>query len=474
MGKQMTAEDYNTLSNSLKDIVMEAINTTSGGNSFQNEVETKLADEAQAGGNDGITKPPVERESPITVMQSGVDPSTETREELKQQFRVIANENRQDLKDSDEKSGYVKTTEDAKPVQQEDINTQFGQPQIDIDKISKNLETRADYEIFNGMGESDYKAFAERMRNLTNLNPQPKTKKMREAEAKAAQSHKTEPNYGKTCYSKNTCECDGKTIHYQDRAELVNWGSVLNSSSLSPEETVEMLKKMVTKSIRDGYGGFHRITTIIVRDQKLIINNVCFQPVIEKQYLNDKVFPWDLLDYLKSGSIAMLFDWYYLRNMSNLTTLDIDDVGLFTSTIDTDLGCRGRIGASTMFRLCKKLQLLSVGGESVTRENLYKKDSVPIKDTIARGHRSHNLLAGFKLNVCENTGRFQDYTFNNLTTYATNRGDKGLLRFCGGTVVRAGLTLGATVVNFGTHLVKGIKDIITDSTTPVTEEDLYN
>ena len=122
--------------------------------------------------------------------------------------------------------------------------------------------------------------------------------------------------------------------------------------------------------------------------------------------------------------------------------------------------------------MCDSLEVLTLGSETVTREKLLTKESVPIKEKVNVSKRFWNFNDGYKLNICKGTNGLQDFTLNNLKNYATNRGNKGLFRYCLGTMARATLFAGAGVANLASHLAWGIKNLLSTAMTPVSDEDL--
>lgn len=275
-------------------------------------------------------------------------------------------------------------------------------------------------------------------------------------------------DYKSGCYT----DKDGKSIQTKEVREPVDWGEVLSKTADSTDASIERLKSFITYNIRKKFGGWSRITSIVVRSEQLIINNTTYIPVIEKKYINSEIFPVDTLDYIQNGCIAPFFNWEYLKNMANLQSLDIDDVNFYTSTVGADLKIGRRIGVATVFNVCKNLDVLTLGNETVTREQLLTKQSVPIKEKVNISKRFWNFTDGYKLDICKGTNGLQDFTLNNLKNYATSRGNKGLFRYCLGTMARATLFAGAGVANLASHLAWGVKNLFSAATTPVTEEDL--
>lgn len=274
--------------------------------------------------------------------------------------------------------------------------------------------------------------------------------------------------YKSGCYT----NAQGKEVQIKKELEPVEWGEVLSKKASSSDEAIERLRSFITFSIKKKYGGWSRIKSIVVRSEQLIINDTMYVPVIEKKYINSEIFPVDTLDYIQNGCIAQFFNWNYLKSMSNLYSLDIDDVNFYTSTVGADLKVGRRIGVGTVFNVCDSLEVLTLGSETVTREKLLTKESVPIKEKVNVSKRFWNFNDGYKLNICKGTNGLQDFTLNNLKNYATNRGNKGLFRYCLGTMARATLFAGAGVANLASHLAWGVKNLLSTAMTPVSDEDL--
>lgn len=290
----------------------------------------------------------------------------------------------------------------------------------------------------------------------------------------AANSARTDPENvdRQVAYAKDVCTSQGQSFSYNVMYEKVDWGAYIKDRSSSVVESVEKLVSFITNAVNKNYGGWGRITEIIVRDQHLIINRSCFRPVLDPSAIESGAFPIDTIDYLKDGALASFFDWSMLRHMRNLHVIDIDDMSFYEYCIGDRLKCGRRIGVSTLFNLCKSLDVLILAGDEVTRDNLYTEQATPVKRKLATHKRFSLFSDGYKLEVCKNTSSFADWTFGNMKTYACNRGDRGLFRYCGGVVTRAGLAGVAGVINLGTHLVGGIRNAFREAMTPVNPEDV--
>lgn len=302
----------------------------------------------------------------------------------------------------------------------------------------------------------------------------PETEETRKARYQAAMSKRTDvkPAVEAIRYEKNTCESQGKTINYKVLMQGVDWGKMLRRGSYSTEEAIDKIIGYMTDAVRACYGGWGRITEIIVRDQQLIINRSCFRPVLDDKSIDISLFPLDTLDYIKAGAFAAFFDWRKLKSMTNLRVLDIDDMGFFVTNIGGSLKCGRRIGVSSIFNLCKSLEILIIGDDSTTREELSSKKGISLKKRVA-DHKRHALFSdGYRLEICKGTSMASKWMVGNLKSYATNRGNKGIFRFCGGVAARLAGSAFLGLINRGTHLVGGIRDVFREASTPVDESDV--
>lgn len=299
----------------------------------------------------------------------------------------------------------------------------------------------------------------------------PESKIFAEFKQKAAQADT--PDNSELHYHQSTFTSNGKTVTYEQYAQNVNWGSLISKMNGTPEQNIEKLRRFVTKQVYDYFGGWSRFQSIVIRDQQIIVNNVCYMPLVGQEYLKDgSVFPIDTLDYLKHGCIARCFDWSVLTKMHNLTLFDVDDRDIYMNDIANAIGCNRNMGLSSIFNAVPSLEVVIIAGDSVAREKLHTEEARVVKEKLSAYKRFTNFSDGYKLNICKGTNGLQDFTLNNLKNYATNRGNKGLFRYCLGTMARATLFAGAGVANLASHLAWGVKNLFSTAMTPVSEEDL--
>ena len=265
-----------------------------------------------------------------------------------------------------------------------------------------------------------------------------------------------------------------REMTYSIKRNTVDWGKEFASGSEYTVNNLATLRKLISKDIYNKFGGWGSVNELDITGGQLIINQILYVPVIEKQYLSR--LPLDTADYMTGGCIAPLFDFSVLKAMKRLHTFYCDDVNFYLINIGADLGLGRRIGVSSLFDICGNLLTVTLGNETVRREDLNKPESVPIKERLKREKVSVAMSDGYKINVYAGTNGLQNYMFSNLKNYATNRGNKGIIRFCCGTVVRAGLASASGILNLGVHLIGGaVKQgvrMLRDGTTPVSGDEV--
>jgi hypothetical protein len=450
MSLEMTSEQEERIMSNFAAQVDALLGNSSSGKEFLNNLETSNSEQAIAREDDGIDPLSYDDDSDeefeesvqeTPVSQTMYD-GTEKSDNILDFERFAKAQHRRDEKQN---TGYFKNSEESKPVTQEDIKENF--EDVNLDDLQARIIAQTD-DILK--------------------REQPK---FYQAKQKAAQSKKTEWASDDIAYHDSTYSSNGEVKQFRKAVQHVDWGEILQKDAKTPAEGLDRLRSYITYNIKKYFGGFNRINTIVVRDQQLIINDVCYMPAIEKKYVNPQIFPVDTIDYIESGCIASFFNWRYLKEMTNVVLIDIDDPNFYTTVIADDIGVGRRIGVSSLFNICHNLNTLIIGGEAVTQEELHKPESLPIKEKVSVSKRFMNFSDGYKINVYANTNGLQNYTFTNLKNYATNRGNKGLFHFCCGTVARAGLAGIAGAVNLGAHIIGGIKNVLVTATTPVSEDE---
>ena len=451
MSLEMTKEQEKRIMGNFAAQVNALLGNSSSGKEFLTNIETSNNEQVIAREDDGIDPlsydydldEKLEEYVQETQVSQTMYDGTEKSDNIINFERLAKAQHK---RDEEQNTGYFKNSEESKPATQEVIKESF--EDVNLDDLQARIIAQTD-DILK--------------------RDQPK---LHQAKQKAAQSKKTEWASDNIAYHDSTYSSNGETKQFRKAIQHVNWGEILQKDAKTPAEGLDRLRSYITYNIKKYFGGFNRINTIVVRDQQLIINDVCYMPAIEKKYISPQIFPVDTIDYIESGCIASFFNWKYLKEMTNVVLIDIDDTNFYTTIIADDIGVGKRIGVSSLFNICHNLNTLIIGGEPITQEGLHKPESLPIKEKVATSKRFMNFSDGYKINVYANTNGLQNYTFTNLKNYATNRGNKGLFHFCCGTVVRAGLAGIAGAVNLGAHIIGGIKNVLVTATTPVSENDL--
>lgn len=289
-----------------------------------------------------------------------------------------------------------------------------------------------------------------------------------EVKAKKAAVLSENTNWDDTVSYKNSeyKNIDGKMVKYKLISKKMDWGSGFG------DDPYTGLCRKITETIKEKYGGWGRIHSIVVRDQQLVINDVCYMPLLDNSVIETCNFPLDTVDYIRSGAIAQFFDWSTIREMESLYSLDFDDTGFFITTVADGVGLSRRIEADSLFRVNKSLMIIVIAGNILRRDERVTTSRKHIERDISTKRHFMNFSDGYKIDIYANTNGFQNYTFGNLKNYATNRGNKGLLRFTGGVFARAGIAAVGGVLNAGVHLVGGVFQMLKGSVTGVTENDI--
>lgn len=277
-----------------------------------------------------------------------------------------------------------------------------------------------------------------------------KTATFKRAERKAM-SYKTDWAEQEMDITAGHAKVGKKDMNYKLVRNPVGWGEELSDDASKTLSNLNIIKNRISCDIYNQFGGWSRIVEIVIIDSQLIINNIMYVPLIEPQYINR--LPLDAADYIGNGCVAPLFDWSFLRKMCNLTTFICDDPTFYVTNIADDIGLGRRIGVSSLFNICGKLDFLRIGSEEITRDSLYQPESAKIKKSIEKQKRFQNINDGFCLNVYTFTGSLQHKSWNGLKSYACHRGNKGLLRFGTGFAVRATGLVASTGLNVAARLV---------------------
>lgn len=254
------------------------------------------------------------------------------------------------------------------------------------------------------------------------------------------------------------------------------WKGRTLEEELKNEQDIETLYykalAIITSNIVQNYP---RISNITISDGYVIIDNT-----VIKFNIDASALPAQMKSYIEDDRYGYFLDWSYLADVykNSLATINIDSMEYYVSNVGDTLGIGRRIGLSSLFKRFPNLLTVTIGNETIKADDLTKRPekAQQMQRNLGRQKRNFNILGGYKLNVCAGTSWLQDWSTNNLKTYMTSRGDKGILRFTGGVIARGGIALISTVANAASHVTKGVFSVVKEAfkaaTTPITEADM--
>lgn len=307
------------------------------------------------------------------------------------------------------------------------------------------------------------------------------SKNVQKARKDAYNSKSTDKHWkSNTMYKQDVLEVGGKDVKINRVKETPRWTLDLQDCVTNDDKArnFDQVRTKITEEIINYFGGFNRIQKIYVNSLQLVINDVIYTPLLSDTILAR--LPFDSADYVKNGYLAPLFDWGYLTKMSSLSVLSVDDFDFAMQNIGSDLGKGRDFKPMSLFNTCKNLTYLELGGEVITYplNTEDEKTAEAIKNVEEEAHRYGRFDAMYTQcyeKVGNTLGGVRGWTVNNLKDYANNRGNKGIFKYTGGLLARAGVSAVAGTVELGVkgvgYLLRGIGRTLKDATTPVTLED---
>ena len=307
------------------------------------------------------------------------------------------------------------------------------------------------------------------------------SKNVQKARKDAYNSKSTDKHWkSNTMYKQDVLEVGGKDVKINRVKETPRWTLDLQDCVTNDDKArnFDQVRTKLTEEIVNYFGGFNRIQKIYVNSLQLVINDVVYTPLLSDTILAR--LPFDSADYVKNGYLAPLFDWGYLTKMSSLSVLSVDDFDFAMQNIGSDLGKGRDFKPVSLFNTCKNLTYLELGGEVITYplNTEDEKTAEAIKNVEEEAHRYGRFDAMYTQcyeKVGNTLGGVRGWTVNNLKDYANNRGNKGIFKYTGGLLARAGVSAVAGTVELGVkgvgYLLRGIGRTLKDATTPVTLED---
>ena len=281
-------------------------------------------------------------------------------------------------------------------------------------------------------------------------------------DAERVRNERRKPEQPKQCddivFKKNTLMCNGQPFEYKVLQREVDWG-IPFTKSFSMDSKINNLDKLNEKIIDDLvniFGDLSRITEVAVISGMLIVNGVQYYPLCNNQdFLNG--LPFDCLDYFKEGLIGEFFDYGYLTYMPNLVTLKVDSMEFAMRKLAPDLNLSGNFTVNGVFKRISSLKYLEIGDEGFTYPVKSKKskkdDSESFEDRVSVYEKVDKMYNNF---IVGNISTFRNWNFNNLKTYACNRGEKGFFRYSGGILMRGAGTALVGTGELGLRMAGGL------------------
>lgn len=289
----------------------------------------------------------------------------------------------------------------------------------------------------------------------------------------AHKQHKQPEKKDTTLYKKDSISFNGKDMNIEcmmEKADARAMGfKAPNESSNYRWENFYAYRNGLTEQVLS-YIGRSRVSSVYVHDNRLIVNGVNYVPVIEKQWQD--TLPLDMVAYLKNGMVAPFFNWGILPKLHALRVLGFDNMEFVLMYPAEDLGIGRRFGVSSFFKKCDSLETLTIGTDTVTREELNTPASAPIKHKMSICKRFTNMTDECNLSLCKGTQGLQNFFVGSLKDYAKNRGDKGFIHYAFGTSLRAVGAVASGGANFVSHALKFVVDAFSTASTPIDESEL--
>lgn len=187
----------------------------------------------------------------------------------------------------------------------------------------------------------------------------------------------------------NTPEGVVTPVSYEDYIFKNGMVGINEESFMDTGSTVDslyLLTEVLHEHI-DNCIGDSRVSSIIVKDRYVIVNNVKIAPRITEDIV--KKLPYDVQASVLSGRYADLFCFGVTRYYPYLKTLTVDDMEFFTYKVlaDYDLPARTfeefKDSMLKLFKINKNLHTVTVGNEKFTVDSLTKQKTVSenVRDT---------------------------------------------------------------------------------------------
>lgn len=293
-----------------------------------------------------------------------------------------------------------------------------------VSNASENSATPEDVEtVFNAGADSDetddkrnvFQRYKDKVKNLYKT-PQFKARKC-EAYDSDETNTQAESN---TYYTDGSIVLNKQSVNIRVAKIEVDWAKELEGKlTRNNDVNLALVSKYITKDVIRVMGGLHRIKSLIVADDSLIVNKIVYVPLLKNRDILVQKLPLDVAGCITKGRIAQLFDWGTLLDMPNLAAMYIDTAEFFMYNIAPALKYKGQLEVVQVFKKLKSLQELGIGKNTVTRNSLISAkstnsvttESASIDTKIKKRYKVREFTDKLNLDI---TGHTRSWSKNNF------------------------------------------------------------
>jgi hypothetical protein len=120
------------------------------------------------------------------------------------------------------------------------------------------------------------------------------------------------------------------------------------------------------KEIQTMFGSLDRISSFVISEDGLLINDIAFRPQFDEDFIES--LPFDMKDQVQAGNIVELFHFSNVWKFKNLVALDIDNSLLAEGRVRREMGISENKSWAFLFTRFRYLRQLIIGGTPITNE----------------------------------------------------------------------------------------------------------
>lgn len=227
--------------------------------------------------------------------------------------------------------------------------------------------------------------------------------------------------------------------------------NVIKRPQMSEWAARDLLGNLLWEGLRTALNGKSRITSVLIQKRKIVVNGVVYEGRLPDEMVA-KILPClSQIDReaLLAKRYANFIDFGNIATCVNLKFLSIDDVDFLVRKVTIDMEINPVNIVPSLFKSCRKLELLTIGGKKFTRNGDVLEGKTSLAEIEERAKSLQKVDTLYNRLAVNTTRNVRKYTTNNLVTYAKNREKRGIIRFTGGVLARTGLAAVAGTVSLG-------------------------